>query len=507
MTVRPELFLTPSDVLRALNKSLDELEGIPNKSSNHVGKNDCQGGDDQRNNCSSSTGEDCGQHGNVSSVSTTTATTATTKKAAARFELQRRLPDGSTRRATTEEMAAHDVQTQIQQAIQHITTTFTTDKERGEWAEVQRIMGNQYYQKGDYEQAITVYLTCLPAVVAGTESFQLLQTKYDWNHHLEEEYDEGSVGDCSPLVSTSTLAVAENHRDDSLLLDVVPHTATATNTTNTITRTNSEDIELCKSRLLLFMKIMNNLAQSALKMRWNRKADNFVSLAIDYLTEHKHTTSLLESSEEYQEQLSKLYYRRGKARRLRGEYKQSRNDLQWAISCPILPDLRRPIEYELHLLQSSVEKARKNKQQQKKSLQQVMSSSRGEISMKDDGTATPSTTVGNCIARRISDADSDTSQQRDSSRVIVKELNFHKHQKREYSNLRAPPRKLHTNLQHPSETEEEQEEKESFTLSYWQYYLVLIGNGAKAILEWIGDDDDCDDDDGGGASHSHRKYD
>jgi hypothetical protein len=82
------------------------------------------------------------------------------------FELQKRLPNGNTRRATTEELQAADMESKLQQAAAQVEYLKTWD-EKKQWAEEQRQYGNQLYREERYEQAIDVYLTCL--VVAQQE--------------------------------------------------------------------------------------------------------------------------------------------------------------------------------------------------------------------------------------------------------------------------------------------------------------------------------------------------
>lgn len=82
------------------------------------------------------------------------------------FELQRRMPDGSTRRATETEVQAADMETKLSQAAAHVQTLPTWEAKL-EWAQKQRQYGNTLYQQERYAEAIDIYLTCL--VVAQEE--------------------------------------------------------------------------------------------------------------------------------------------------------------------------------------------------------------------------------------------------------------------------------------------------------------------------------------------------
>jgi tetratricopeptide (TPR) repeat protein len=74
-------------------------------------------------------------------------------------ELQRRMPDGSTRRCTDDELKASDLQTKLQQTAKLIQDM--TPKEKAEWATHQRLVGNSLFQAGEYAHAMDIYLTCL----------------------------------------------------------------------------------------------------------------------------------------------------------------------------------------------------------------------------------------------------------------------------------------------------------------------------------------------------------
>jgi tetratricopeptide (TPR) repeat protein len=77
-----------------------------------------------------------------------------------RFELQKRLPDGSTVPATPDEIAAADFRTKLDQSAKFVSQ-LATSEDRQAWAEQQRQMGNAYFGRGDYRAAMDVYLTCL----------------------------------------------------------------------------------------------------------------------------------------------------------------------------------------------------------------------------------------------------------------------------------------------------------------------------------------------------------
>lgn len=183
------------------------------------------------------------------------------------FELHTRLPDGSARPASSEEIATADFQSKLQQAI--ATLQSLPDASKLVWAETQRVnVGNIYYEKLDYENAIDVYLTCLIAATPSPSPNP--ESKYTMEH------------------------------------------------------------------LILYMKLMNNLALCTLQLRWYRKTITFCSIAIDQILitlPHVETMQLKDTDRSGDfaiiilEQRIKLHYKRAKAYRLRGEYDIARLDI------------------------------------------------------------------------------------------------------------------------------------------------------------------------------------
>jgi hypothetical protein len=76
-----------------------------------------------------------------------------------RFELQKRLPDGSAIPASESDLRASDLQTKLQQSATFVSGL--NDQDKLEWADQQRQAGNAYFYHGDYKSAMDIYLTCL----------------------------------------------------------------------------------------------------------------------------------------------------------------------------------------------------------------------------------------------------------------------------------------------------------------------------------------------------------
>jgi hypothetical protein len=77
-----------------------------------------------------------------------------------RFELQKRLPDGSAVPATRDEVEAADFKAKLEQSAKFVAQ-LATPEDRQYWAEQQRLLGNTFFGRGDYKSAMDIYLTCL----------------------------------------------------------------------------------------------------------------------------------------------------------------------------------------------------------------------------------------------------------------------------------------------------------------------------------------------------------
>lgn len=76
-----------------------------------------------------------------------------------RFEMQKRLPDGSTISASQADLAYSDLQNKLQQSAKFVSQL--TQEDKAIWAEEQRQVGNAYFAKADYQAAMDIYTTCL----------------------------------------------------------------------------------------------------------------------------------------------------------------------------------------------------------------------------------------------------------------------------------------------------------------------------------------------------------
>ena len=78
------------------------------------------------------------------------------------FELQRKMPDGTYRRADESEIASANFQSKMKQSSELIKSL--NPQQKIEWSKYQREQGNVLFSKGEYTEAMDVYLTCLVAM-------------------------------------------------------------------------------------------------------------------------------------------------------------------------------------------------------------------------------------------------------------------------------------------------------------------------------------------------------
>jgi tetratricopeptide (TPR) repeat protein len=183
-----------------------------------------------------------------------------------RFELQKRLPDGSAIPASESDLRASDLQTKLQQSAKFVSL-LTNDQDKLKWAHQQRTIGNAYYKHGDYVSAMDIYLTCL--VVKDNVDGNVDNVDNDDNHYGQEFTTE------------------------------------------------------------IYLPVLNNLASCTLQLSMYKKTILFCSIGLEreaqvnnyYLEE---TSSTSTSSRLF---LAKLYFKRAKAYRLTGEYPMARKDL------------------------------------------------------------------------------------------------------------------------------------------------------------------------------------
>lgn len=314
-----------------------------------------------------------------------------------RFELQKRLPDGSTVPASSADLAASDLNTKIQQSAKFVTEYLDSDEERAKWAESQRQVGNTYFAKADYRNAMDVYLTCLVV---------------------------------------------------------------------------KQDNEVFLNQTLL--PVLNNLAQCTLQLSMHKKTMEFCDIAFEEIQKFPVTVDPVVKC--------KIYFKRAKARRLRGSYGFARDDLNTASSCidaaqqwqsskndekdSFVP-YRQAVQKEFRLLESAEKEARKNRQRQKRAMQKALWA-------PEDSSKANSSLSEAFVHASASDMSHASPSEKPSA-------------SRKYSTLRA--RKPAADAEMSSSQDRKEMEDIRDDWSYWQYYCLVVARVAEALLIWLGDEE------------------
>jgi len=562
-------FTTATDVIGALNRALSELYD--------------DDGDD---------GTTAASGGATAAGQNEPIKKANNNKNKPRFELQKRLPDGSARPATELEQKAANVETKMKQVAEYVRN-LKTKQEKMDFAERHRQYGNTLYAHRKYEDAIDVYLTCLTVAVDGIFVVEEKKKKNATSSGVQQS--KTNEGDEDVVAPTTTTSIADTGKTSSSEPEQASEAATSGKDVVAASPTtideevvagddscfggdddgkkgSDDDIHHQKrQQVLLFCKVMNNLAQSAIQLKWYGKAEKFCTIALENLKLEKDDDNLIRISEEEgkrkdteeslskslpphlqffalskapptqvaenpdedntsgggrknvddseqataREQICKIYYKCGKARRLRGSYKKAKLDLNeslrwldgavdaYAAGAPtaasssnnsgddpqqkqLLSSERKAIDKEIRLLATAVAEGRRNKERQQKAMKKVLSSSAGAdgtSSGQDEG----DTTGGNGQHLR---PDRGTASVAAAS-PLYSEEGGDGGRRRLYSTLRAP------SDGDDDEEDDDHESRDAQILSqlhfYWRWYISLVGRVAKSMLLMIGDDGGEDD--------------
>ena len=374
-----------------------------------------------------------------------------------KFELQKRLPDGSAIPCDENDLAASDLQTKIQQSAQ-IVASLPTLQMKYEWAEQQRLAGNVYFNQGDYKSAMDIYLTCLLVVdKSKNDSKNVSVEKVD---HDDDDEDIGRL----------KIDAAGRHKEERKI------------------KNNSEpQIEHTREFITqVYTPVLNNLAQCTLQLGMYKKTISFCNFGLE------HEQKMQQNQDEWDDQdymlgLCKLHYKRGKARRLKGDYKESRIDLQHAMGR--LQDLtanvdtaneinyqvyEKAIQKEFRSLEQAEREGRRNRQRAKMAMQKVLSSP-----------PTPSSTAPSAQSSSDNSTQSSSNHQKfkdDESGPISNS------EPRKYSKLRSRKKSNVHSSDNESDVNGAVYEECDKQLSFSQYYWVVVARVAEQLLEWIGDD-------------------
>lgn len=209
---------------------------------------------------------------------------------------------------------------------------------------------------------------------------------------------------------------------------------------------------------------MNNLAQTALQLGMYRKAEQFCTMALDGI-----------NVDECGRLVAKLYFRRGRARRLSGDYAEARQDLETAIV--MLEDdstEKRSIQREMQLVQRAEVEGRRNQKRQERAMKQMMRGGVGQTLDEDQ--------AGDIDHENIP-----------SSQAFSSGL---------YQDIGT--RRTHSTLTAKRKCDAMQTDEK---LSYWRWYLSIVARVAEKLLVLLGDEEYVDRHEADEDADSHPKND
>ena len=367
------------------------------------------------------------------------------------FGLRRQMPDGSTRRADAADTAVADLQSKIKQTAAVLSAL--SAEQKMDWAQLQRAEGNKIFARGDYTEAMDVYITCLVAM-------DKLRGSADTDDKGGEE--AAKSGDASPAAETAAV-----YSQDSI----------------------EREIQL---------PVLLNLALCALKLGMLRKAESFCNFALE-------TTLGADCP--------KAYFRRGRARMLMGSYEDARVDLERARDLLRLrldndanddADAAQQ-EAELMAVKKELQKlerleitARKHKKEQKKAMKKLWDDNTDTYGKRhdagasdntsDESTLAPDTDANIAVSSSASAAksESQTNANVQSERGLYSDVR----ERRQFSTLRAK-KKVEVSGGPLSDLleEEEEDDVDEVPPTFFQWYLLLFERCLRKTLHILGDEE------------------
>eukprot|EP00980_Cylindrotheca_fusiformis_P030357 scaffold24697_cov117-Cylindrotheca_fusiformis.AAC.1 len=224
-----------------------------------------------------------------------------------------------------------------------------------------------------------------------------------------------------------------------------------------------EAVEFLSKTLL---PVLNNLAQCTLQLGMQKKTMEFCNIALEEISkvDEDHGddpySSLFDPIA-----ICRIYFKRGKARRLTGDYFEARQDLNRSLEFlekkkkeeeDTTDPYHQAIQKEFRHLEMAEREARKNKQRQKRAMQKALAT-------KKD------------VSKTGQEKAAATAKASLSSKVAVTD-----DRPRQYSTLRAKKKAVPI---------EEKEKGTNTSLSYWQYYWLVVARVAEGLLMYVGDEE------------------
>lgn len=228
---------------------------------------------------------------------------------------------------------------------------------------------------------------------------------------------------------------------------------------------------------LMMGQIMNNLATCSMQLQWYRRTEQFCSIGLEQIEGGGGGGNASSDDDDDDDALrlyvAKLYYKRGKARRLSGFYGTAKTDLDRSLELLLLllpehENERRVVHKEMSLVAAAAVEGRRNKERAATAMKQVMGSPHRDPASNEPTWSNDAT---------------NTQQQSTMSRRRTKALYEDRTKKRAYSTLRSPKDLVDDGSEGDSTVDDPIE------LSYWQRYMLVVARVTERLLILLGDDD------------------
>lgn len=205
---------------------------------------------------------------------------------------------------------------------------------------------------------------------------------------------------------------------------------------------------------VVFLPVMNNLAQCSLQLGMYRKAETFCIMALEEVDGEPDDVSSLQL-------VAKLYFRRGRAKRLSGEYDKARNDLEKSLQMLDADSTEhRSVQRELQLVKRAEVEERQSEKRQERAMRRLLG---------NDAKGTSTTT-------RLDDSKASVSQSRIHQSSILYQG---EESKRPFSTLTATTGRRRDSGSLQAVTKQ----------NCWRWYISMIGRVAEKLLVLLGDEE------------------
>lgn len=343
-----------------------------------------------------------------------------------RFELQKRLPDGSTVPASSSDVAYSDLKTKLEQSAK-FATSLESDAERARWAERQRQVGNAYFQKAEYPAAMDIYLTCL-VVKQDTPAF-LQQTLLPVLNNLAQ---------CTLQLGMHKKTMEFCH----IALEELDKYPSLSSSPSSVVEEDNDDSSSCMRIRIVKCKIYYKRAKA-------RRLTGLYGLAREDLNQ---ASACLPTS-----------------------HAEGDDDNSSSSESNVGP-YRHAIQKEFRLVETAEKEARKNRQRQKQGMQKALSMT------------APSTTITTATGENSTEESNGISRSSPLATQAPRKYSSLRARRKAQNSGIAPPHSSDDDNDDDATSYSRRKKLEN-KLSYFQYYCLVVARVAEALLIWMGDEE------------------